>query len=218
MSRFWSAVWGLKKLDGLLTAIATMIVAIATILLYCATQALVHDTQKNTEANTRAWLVPTGATFFEKPLVDSSIVKISLENFGKIPAVNVRQVDEGGPVMRAFERQRSGVPYIDSSHPPDWPTDPLCSSTERKEEPIGYVFPNQKTHYLRHMSRGNADDLNRPERNQFVIVRGCIRYNDSFGAHASPYCFYSLPATDKAIDPADWSFAPCLARATETPN
>ena len=68
---------------------------------------------------------------------------------------------------------------------------------------------------MRHMARGNADDLG--ARAFIVIFHGCFLYGDAFGERTSPYCFYSVPASDKTTNPQDWTFAPCLLR-TESPT
>jgi hypothetical protein len=198
-----------------LLVVVTFLLFLATVGLFCATRDLVNDSKKTTELSSRAWLVPTGSYFFEPPVSEQSRVKISLENFGKIPALNARQIDEA-PETRKIVRLPSGVPYIDSQNI-DWPTRPLCSSKERDSEPIGFVYPSEKAQYLRHLSRGIAADLNLPDRSVIVIVRGCFLYNDSFGERSSPYCFYSVPAADKTIDVGSWAFAPCLRR-TESPT
>jgi hypothetical protein len=192
-----------------LTGTIGLIVSIGTLV---AVGCNVYLTRSALITSNRAWLIPTGASFFE-PIAEHSRVKINLENIGKMPALNVRQIDET-PETRQFTRLPSGVPDIDSENI-KWPTQSLCDSKERKFEPIGPVYPSEKTHYMRHMARGNADDLG--ARAFIVIFHGCFLYGDAFGERTSPYCFYSVPASDKTTNPQDWTFAPCLLR-TESPT
>ena len=136
----------------------------------------------------RAWIVPTGAAFFDKPITDQSRIKIEFANRGKTPAWEVGQIDEI-PVTLPYRRVGADqVPYIDDKSPA-WPTKPLCTKDEIV--PIGSVNPSQETYYVRHGARGNIPDLKKG--GVIIVVRGCFVYRDAFGRRKSPYCFYSVP-------------------------
>jgi hypothetical protein len=187
--------------------VVTFLLFIATVALVCKTNDLVVDAKKSSELSARAWVVPTGASFFDRPVTEQSRIKIELENMGKIAAVEIGQIDET-PETRPYTRiEGSNVPYIDDKKI-DWPTKPLCESKERDRVPIGSIYPSQKTYYVRHGARGNIPDLLKG--GYIIVVRGCFVYNDVFGARKSPYCFYSVPPNDKQIPVGDWTFAPCL--------
>jgi len=191
--------------------VVTFLLFGATVALVCSTNDLVKDAKETGEKGLRAWVVPTGASFFETPTTDYFRIRIDLQNTGKEPAINVRQTDRDS-ITYEFRLNQFGRPYIDSVNVP-WPTEKTCNIPEPEQEPVGPIYPNEQTYYIRQgFGAEHFQELMGGSR--IIIVQGCFLYEDTFhGKRQSPYCFYSVPTPPKPF--RDWTFAPCLKRTEE---
>jgi hypothetical protein len=187
--------------------VVVLLLFVATIALWWSTDDLVTDAKNTSEKSLRAWIVPTGASFFETPTADFPRIRIDITNIGKEPALAVQEANNLS-FTDGYGKNQSGVAYIDSEIV-KWPTTIECDRS-KKLEPIGPIYPSENTYYIRQgFTDGHFKELQRRER--ILIVFGCFLYKDTFGKdRQSPYCFFTVPSSKPF---KDWTFAPCLKRA-----
>lgn len=205
---FWWFITPLKKLDGLITALATVLLAIITGLLGLiaywqyqelrSTDQTLHDTLI---ASTRAWIAPETAILKIEANIPPEIT-ILYFNTGKSPAFGFNYDQTGGdfPIAANFK---------------DWKNIPIP-----KNRTCDGLLPLNGAQTVFPSSANLANDLafdldiTPPEgvgeimRGERILwLNGCFAYRTMGDAHQSGFCFFLLPEPLKPF--AKWRMKKC---------
>jgi hypothetical protein len=209
---FWWVIFGLKKFDGLITAIATVLLAIITGLLgwvaYWQYQEL-RNTDKTLQdtmiATSRAWIAPVEIVLTEPISFGKKIsFKRLYRNTGHQPAEEVvSNFDQSDRRPAPIER------WDLATDPKDWIGQPTCVGLkERQALHPGwpFVYPSDQPIY----SENFADVIPTQDiidGKVVQLVKGCFLYSTmTLKLRHSAFCFY-LKASEKSQ--VDWKFIRC---------
>jgi hypothetical protein len=197
---FWRVVAGLKAIDGLITAIATVAVAFATVFLYYATRDLVEDAKHAFEIANRAWVAPISiglASTLEKGKPIS--IGLRYENVGKVPAIDLHEhYAIFSPPDTAMD-DGSAMAFVDKND--------VCDGVEPwKDAQVLYPGAGGTTLTLSLKPIDPKTGKGVPLYDDFmsgnhsVIVQFCIAYKTLEATHKSAFCYFYRPNIATSTD------------------
>jgi len=164
-------------------------------------------------ANTRAWVVPTGAKFDGKLILNSNMrVKISFENVGKEAAWDVVDNRGEGPVFPVIIDGK-GTPYTDVGTNP-WPANTLCAVQPTGIANRRTVYPAAKNDDITYIFNPPGEPFVTQDfldKKQSLTVVGCFVYRTPIEPDKirhSPYCFYFQHRREGTADDGTFEFCP----------
>ena len=150
----------------------------------------------------RAWIVPTGARFDEKPIAGRDIrIVITFQNPGNEPAFDVFHIWE-------WSEQPFPVEF-DILRRTKWPTQFFCDVDPLRTVARRTIYPSTKNETSLHLFYHGPDFLPASVVSgaSSFYVHGCFRYRTLGRIRSSPYCLYLKPDRDQPIE--QWKFAFC---------
>lgn len=193
-----------------LTFAAALAAAIFTGWLAIRTHDMANDSRDGLRANTRAWVVPTGARFDGDPKAGfNSRFKVTYENVGKEAASDVIVWANVGGISTVTVDAKK-MPYIDVQTAP-WPVNDSCKFDPSRFANRRTVYPSTKNEQITY---GFNDPPYFPkdvfDGKKFFPIFGCIIYRSAVTGrtvHHSPYCLYLQPKRGEPIQ--NWTFEFC---------
>jgi hypothetical protein len=165
---------------------------------------LVHDSAKNLEAGTRAWIVPTGARIDGAVELKTPLrIKVAFENIGKEVALDVIHV-WGKSAEFDVPLDAAGTPYIDPAKV-NWPRVIECGGN--RPGTGRSIYPSGKYEDIRYIFGGGPSQRFLEKRESFWMI-GCFAYRTFGKVRQSPYCLYWQPRRDKPIQESSFEFCP----------
>ena len=170
----------------------TLVLAVATGYSAYVLETTDHTLKETLIASNRAWLAPILAEL-DGPLEKNQPIKVivSFQNSGKDPAMNVKNVAEGGvtlsltPQMAAYSQQFGPAPPV---------AEPCKGLTPQVGSPSVYPSTVQGIKALIAQSMIADDAIISGERTFFV--HGCAAYESYGETRFSEYCFWLGPRID----------------------